>query len=90
MSRSRYVEVEVDLDYFDDEDIIDEAKSRRLWPTPLGAEDTDVEMALAELRRGDVQEAILILERALRPKWQDERVCKSDYEKAKSDGSPAN
>lgn len=81
--------VDVDLDEalerIDDQTLIDEVKDRKL---SLGRDDfdpmDDLRDARMELLRGRPAEALAILERLIRPKWQNVRACEIDFAQAKA------
>lgn len=59
------VKVDVDIDEFDDKDIIEEFKARKLSLTPEADEEPDwLAAAMYSLQRGAKQEGFIYLERA--------------------------
>jgi hypothetical protein len=78
--RRGYMTVDVDLgealEEIDDETLIQEVQDRKL---NLGAYDFEPEAELreayAELLRGRPAEALAILDRLLRPKWNTAKAC---------------
>jgi len=83
---SHTVEVTVDIDdvlsELDDEQIIEEARVRGLGHK-IGDEDL-VEELLRCLKRGDLTDAIVILERTLHPKFRSLPLCEAAFAKLKS------
>ncbi len=89
MMRGQKVTVDVDIDVDDfldnltNEDLLAELRSREIQGPALGCEEAEAKRALDCLRRGDVEEAALILERALFPKFKNLGMCMSQFAKAK-------
>lgn len=83
---SQTVEVEVDvseiLSELDDDQILEEARSRKLGDK-FGDRDL-VEDLLRCLKRGDTTEAIVFLERALHPKFTSLKLCEQAFAALKS------
>jgi hypothetical protein len=84
--RSGRVEVEIHdvIDAIRDEDLLEECRARKL----LAKEGeqvrfSDVEDAYDYLRDGDAAEALLILERILRPKWASVAKAEEAMERAR-------
>lgn len=85
--RSGYMSVEVDLDEaleaLDDESLMQEIKDRKL---SLGRDDfepmDDLRDAHEELLRNRPAEALAILERLLRPKWQSTKACEAELRRS--------
>jgi len=76
------VDVDVSLDEMSTEDLILELKERGEW-VDAEAERAEILTAiLDELRRGDPAEAVLLIERALSPKWRDPKKAQEEYDKA--------
>jgi hypothetical protein len=70
---STYVRIDIDevLSEIDDDDLIEELRSRgKETAQPLGCDESDAHRALEHLMRGEPDEAQLILERALLPKFR--------------------
>lgn len=82
------VHTHVDLDdifyEIDDEDLLEELKSRKInVPKALVEDEMDlVRDAYQELRRGSLMDAAVILERLLYPKWKALDICEKQYSDA--------
>jgi hypothetical protein len=64
------ISVDVDIDRFDDDDLIDELRSRGYGVAMKGVGGgANIDMATAELRAGRRLEALILLERALGHGW---------------------
>lgn len=78
---SRTVEVEVNIEdvlsELDDDQILEEALSRKLGDK-IGDGEL-VEDLLRCLKRGDAAEAIVLLERTLYPKYQSIEICEKAF-----------
>jgi len=73
--------VEVDIEEFDDETILAEAKSRglggfRTW-------DQDLERLYDAVCDGRIDDAKLILEKHLHPMWSSLQSCQAAFDKAR-------
>ena len=85
--RNGYMSVDVDLDealeHIDDDTLVQELKERKL---SLGRDDfepmDDLRDAHEELLRGRAAEALSILERLIRPKWQSTKACELELKRA--------
>lgn len=84
---SGYISVYVGdiLDDIDDNDLLAEVKSRKLVTAdvPFHA----IEAAYEALRNGDHPEALLILERVVRPKWESLAAAETAYAAAMRRGA---
>lgn len=74
--------VEVSLDEFDDDAILEEAKARRL--NGFQAWDGDLERIYDAVCEGRSDDAKLILEKHLRPMWRNLQSCADAFERAKA------
>lgn len=83
--RTGYVRIDVNeiISEIDDNDLLDEVRSRKLITTASGETyDSDaVKEAFEELRVGRVAEAMSILDRLLNPKWGTPKACEAAYVK---------
>jgi hypothetical protein len=93
-SKWRTITVEVDaevsvrecLEYLDDEDLIEEMEQRDLARKKLDVSDERDEMlrdAIDLLQKGEMAETILMLERALFPKFKSVELCEREFNKLK-------
>jgi hypothetical protein len=83
-----YTDVEIDLDEIitdiDTKDLVKvlEARGLHIAGSKLEACDLDlVNEAISDLKRGDVGEALLTLERLIEPKWKTPSECLADFAK---------
>lgn len=87
--RSGYVTVDVYevIDAIDDEDLLEEVKSRKLIigtaATDFIPED-DIREAYEELLRGRASEALAILDRLVHPKWGSVKAAQAAWQNAVS------
>ena len=85
--------VEVDVDDIvadlSNEELSEIVRSRNIQSS-LGCDTSDAENALFYLRSGDIGEAILLLERALYPKFSTTEACKAKLEALISGAALAN
>ncbi|MEY9676063.1 hypothetical protein ABIE93_005997 [Bradyrhizobium elkanii] len=92
--RHGYMTVEVDLsealEEIDDASLLEEVKERKL---SLGRDDfdpmDDLRDIYAALLRGRPAEALSILDRLIRPKWNTTQACEMDLARMKADVSGA-
>ena len=92
--RRGYMTVDIDLDAaldeIDDATLLDEVKTRKL---SLGRDDFDPVQDMldiqAALLRGHPAEALAILERLIRPKWNSDKACEMDLAASRNRASPA-
>jgi hypothetical protein len=88
-SVSVVVDAEVDVSLADvtSEDLIDELEGREAMPDARKGMDAVPEGVLddllAMLRSGDIDEAILLLERTIEPKWKNEKAAENAYKMAR-------
>lgn len=89
MMRGQKVTVDVDIDVDDfldnltNDDLLAELRSRDIQGPALGCDESEAQRALECLRKGDVEEAALILERAIYPKFKNLGSCMSLFAKVK-------
>ena len=76
------VDVDVSLSELPTEDLMLELKDRGELRDQSAEHAEVLEMIAAELRRGAFAEALLIIDRCLAPKWNDEKHALEDYVKA--------
>lgn len=84
--RSGYVRVDISdiIEEIPDEELVGAVTRRKLLPKGEIISFADVEAAFDYLRRGDVAEALLRLERIVRPKWKTLADAEAAYQKARA------
>jgi hypothetical protein len=84
--RRGYMTIDVDLDeaieQIDDQTLLQEVESRKLNMGCNGPDpEEDLRDAYAAILRGHRAEAISILDRLIRPKWNSVNSCEADFKR---------